>query len=191
MALVMTSGPAAEPVTLQEAKAHLRVDHASEDVLISSLILTSRLHVEAALDLALIDQAWTLQLDRWSGSGVVEIPLSPVKTVSGVRVKDASGGMITIAPESYIVDTASRPARVVFETGSQPHPGVRAAGIEVTFTAGFGTQPSHVPAPLRHAILMLVAHWYDNREVAEAGSAAARIPEQIGDLIAPFRKIRL
>jgi len=191
MALVMTSGPAAEPVTLQEAKAHLRVDHAFEDVLISSLILTSRLHVEAALDLALIDQSWTLQLDRWPDSGIVDIPLSPVKTISAVRVKDANGVVTVIEPESYMADKASRPARVVFEPGSQPQSGLRAGGIEITFTTGFGTQPSSVPAPLRHAILMLVAHWYDNRNLAEAGSAAARIPEQISDLIAPFRKIRL
>lgn len=191
MALVMTSGPAGEPVTLQEAKAHLRIDHASEDVLISSLILTSRLHIESALDLALIDQTWTLQLDAWPGGGSLDIPLSPLKAVSAVRVKNADGGTITIAPQSYIVDAASRPPRIVFEPGSQPRAGVRAAGIEVVFTAGFGAEPSHVPAPLRHAILMLVAHWYDNRDVPEAGSPAARIPEQIGDLIAPFRKIRL
>jgi uncharacterized phiE125 gp8 family phage protein len=191
MALVMTSGPAAEPVTLQEAKAHLRIDHAAEDVLISSLILTSRLHIEAALDLALIDQNWMLQLDTWPGSGSLEIPLSPLKAVSAVRVKDGAGGTITIAPQSYIVDTASRPPRIVFEPGSRPRPGVRAAGIEAEFTAGFGAEPSHVPAPLRHAILMLVAHWYDNRDAPEPGLPAARIPDQIGDLIAPFRKIRL
>lgn len=191
MALVMKSGPAAEPVTLQEAKAHLRIDHAAEDVLISSLILTSRLHVEAALDLALIDQTWTLQLDAWPIGGSLDIPLSPLNVVSAVRVMGGAGGTVTIAPQSYIVDTGSRPPRIVFEPGSQPRPGVRAMGIEVEFTAGFGAEPAHVPAPLRHAILMLVAHWYENRDVSEAGSPAARIPEQIGELIAPFRKIRL
>ena len=191
MALIMTSGPAAEPVPLQEAKAHLRIDGATEDTLISSLILTSRLHVEATLDLALIDQSWTLQLDKWPCDGTVEIPLSPLKAVTEVRVKDASGAPTTVEPASYITDIASRPARVVFEPGLQPRPGVRAAGIEIAFTAGFGTTPAQVPAPLRHAVLMLVAHWYENRDVPEAGSLLARIPDAIGDLIAPFRKIRL
>lgn len=56
MALVLTNGPSVEPVSVSEAKAHLRIDGAEEDVLLASLILTSRLHVEAALGLALIDQ---------------------------------------------------------------------------------------------------------------------------------------
>lgn len=65
MSLVLTSGPALEPVTLAEAKAHLRVDHNHEDSLIQSLIITSRLHIEAALGLALITQSWAYFLDRW------------------------------------------------------------------------------------------------------------------------------
>jgi len=57
MALVLTSGPASEPVTLAEAKTHLRVDGSAEDTLIASLIITSRLHVEAGLGLALVTQS--------------------------------------------------------------------------------------------------------------------------------------
>ena len=51
MSLVMTSGPALEPVSLAEAKAHLRLDDVAEDALLQSLIVTSRLHIEAALGL--------------------------------------------------------------------------------------------------------------------------------------------
>lgn len=54
MPLVMTSPPAAEPVTVADAKAHMRIDTDAEDVLIGSLLLTSRLHIETALSLALI-----------------------------------------------------------------------------------------------------------------------------------------
>ncbi len=71
MALVLTSGPATEPVTVAEAKAHLRLDSDAEDVLIASLIITSRLHLEAALGLALIAQGWTLHLDQFPADGRV------------------------------------------------------------------------------------------------------------------------
>ncbi|HWK38638.1 MAG TPA: head-tail connector protein, partial [Hyphomicrobium sp.] len=75
MALVITSAPAVEPVTVSEAKAHLRVDGTAEDTLIGSLILTSRLHIEAALGLALMTQSWRLSLDAWPNGRELELPL--------------------------------------------------------------------------------------------------------------------
>jgi uncharacterized phiE125 gp8 family phage protein len=70
-------------------------------------------------------------------------------------------------------------------------PGVRAGGIEIDFTAGFGASSASVPAPLKHALLLLTAHWYEHRDPVEIGSPAARIPDAVSDLIQPFRKIRL
>ncbi len=191
MALVLTSAPLIEPVSLDEAKAHLRIDGNAEDILVSSLILTSRLHIEAALDLALIDQAWTLQLDRWPRTSDVEIPLSPLQSVNGVGVRNAAGELVPVPATSYLTDMASRPPRIVFNGAVRPDPGVAAAGIEIAFSAGFGSTAASVPAPLRHAVLMLVSHWYEHRDAAETGSLQTRIPDVISDLIAPFRKIRL
>lgn len=191
MALVLTSGPAIEPVTVTEAKAHLRVDGSAEDVLISSLILTSRLHLEASLDLALITQSWTLVLDRWARGSDIEIPMSPLLSVNAVRVKKADGSFTVVPATSYVVDIASRPARIVWNATVKPDPGVPANGIEIDFTAGFGATANLVPAPLRHALLLLTAHWYEHRDPTEIGSQSARVPAAISDLIQPFRKIRL
>jgi uncharacterized phiE125 gp8 family phage protein len=187
----MTSAPVSEPLTVEEAKAHLRVDGTAEDVLIGSLILTSRLHIESALSLALIDQAWTLQLDRWPRGNDIEIPLSPLKAITGVRVRTASGDWLTVPSTSYLVDLASKPPRLVWNAATRPDPGVPATGIEIGFDAGFGPTGAYVPAPIRHALLLLIAHWYERREAVEIGSDAARVPEAVSDLIAPFRKIRL
>ncbi len=63
MGLMQLSGPGAEPLTLDEIKAHARIDGGLEDALLQSLLLTSRLHIEAALGLALISQRWRLVLD--------------------------------------------------------------------------------------------------------------------------------
>lgn len=191
MALVLTSGPAIEPVTVTEAKAHLRVDGSAEDVLISSLILTSRLHLEASLDLALITQSWTLVLDRWARGSDIEIPMSPLLSINAVRVKKADGSFTVVPATSYVVDIASRPARIVWNATVKPDPGVPANGIEIDFTAGFGATANLVPAPLRHALLLLTAHWYEHRDPTEIGSQSARVPAAISDLIQPFRKIRL
>ncbi|SFV31857.1 head-tail connector protein [Hyphomicrobium facile] len=191
MSLVMTAPPAVEPVTVADAKAHMRIDGNDEDVLIASLLLTSRLHIEVALSLALITQSWTLTLNRWPGSRDVELPLTPLRSIDEVRVKNAAGVANVVPAESYLVDLSSRPALLVWNNTARPEPQVPAGGIEIDMTAGFGSTGESVPAPLKHAMLMLTAHWYEHRDPEEIGSDAARIPEAVSALINPFRTIRL
>lgn len=191
MSLVMTSPPAVEPVTVADAKAHMRIDTAAEDVLIGSLLLTSRLHIETALSLALVTQSWKMTLDRWPKARGIALPLAPLRAVDGVRVKDASGNAVIVPEQSYLVDLASRPPRIVWNNSVPPQPGIAAKGIEIDLTAGFGDSAASVPAPLKHAILMLTAHWYEHRDPEDIGSDQARIPDAVSDLIQPFRTIRL
>ncbi|HXE00853.1 MAG TPA: head-tail connector protein [Hyphomicrobium sp.] len=191
MSLVMTTPPALEPVTVAEAKAHLRVDGDAEDILIGSLVLTSRLHIEAALGLALITQSWTLALDRWPRGNHIDLPMTPLQSVDDVRVVNGAGIVMIIPAESYLVDLASRPGRLVWNNTIPPIPGLPANGIEIDFTAGFGATADSVPAPLKHAILMLTAHWYEHRDPDDIGTSAAQVPAAVSDLIQPFRTIRL
>ena len=191
MSLVLTSGPASEPVTVADAKAHLRIDGTAEDVLIGSLILTSRLHIEASLGLALINQTWMLVMDRWPQGGAVQIPIAPLQAVTAVRVRDFSGVATLVPATSYVVDIASKPPRLVWNNTAQPYPGQVANGIEIDLAVGFGANAASVPAPLKHAIVMLTAHWYEHRDPVEIGSTSVRIPDAVADLIQPFRKFRL
>lgn len=191
MPLVLTSGPATEPVTVAEAKAHLRVDGTDEDALIASLILTSRLHIEAALGLALVTQSWRLTLDAWPQRGVIEVPLRPLQSVAAVRVRDAAGVATTIPLDSYFVDTASMPPRVAPVGAGWPAAGRALAGVEVDLVAGYGGSASSVPASIKQALLLLVAHWYEHRDPIEIGSSTTRIPAAVSDLLAPFKVTRL
>jgi uncharacterized phiE125 gp8 family phage protein len=191
MALVLTSGPAQEPLSLSDVKAHLRIDNSAEDVLLSSLMLTSRLHVEASLNLALITQSWMMVLDRWPACDFVEIPMSPLQAINEVRVKTSANTVVAVPATTYLVDIASKPPRLVWNMVARTDPGIKAGGIEIDFTAGFGSTGASVPSPLKHALLLLTAHWYEHRDPVEIGSSAARIPEAVSDLIQPFRKIRL
>ncbi|MGD9866731.1 MAG: head-tail connector protein [Hyphomicrobiales bacterium] len=191
MALLLTTPPAVEPLSLAEAKAHLRLDGDDEDALVTSLIATARTHVERTLDLALLTQGWSLLLDRWPDAGPVGIPLAPVQSVTSVEVADAGGGKETFAAEHYFLDAASTPARLT-PTGSQPwpRPGRRAAGIEIAFTAGFGDEADDVPPPIRQALLLLAAHWFETREpVSLAG--AVEVPATVAALLAPYRRVCL
>ncbi len=191
MPLVLTSGPAAEPVTVAEAKAHLRVDGSPEDALIASLILTARLHIETSLGLALITQSWRLELDGWPNARAVELPIRPLQAITAVRVLDQDATATTLAPSTYIVDEASTPPRLVPVNSGWPAPGRAAAGIEIDLTAGFGAGASDVPAPIRQALLMLVAHLYEHRQSIDIGSPATRMPAAARDLLQSYRMARL
>ncbi|MGE0022765.1 MAG: head-tail connector protein [Hyphomicrobium sp.] len=191
MALTLLSGPAEEPVTVAEAKAHLRLDGSAEDILVASLILTSRLHVEAALGLALITQDWRLTLDAWPEGGIVKFPLRPIQGITSVVVKDAAGTPITVSSGTYLLDGAAMSPRLIARDGGWPAPGLRAGGIEIAFEAGIGDEAEDVPQPIRHAILLLVAHWYEHRDPLEIGSPAAAIPPAVSELLRPYREVSL
>lgn len=190
MPLILMSGPSVEPITVAEAKAHCRIDHDAEDMLISSLILAARLHVEHNLDLALVSQSWSLYLDAWPGGAHVELPLAPLIGVEAIKTYDADDNAAIVDPGKYSIDAASRRPRIAFDnSASRPVPGRAINGIEIAFVAGYGATADDVPVPIRQAIKMLVAHWYEAREPAE--QHAVSIPGTVASLIAPYRSARL
>lgn len=192
MPLVLTDGPAIEPLTLAEAKAHLRLDGTDEDTLIASLIITSRLHVEAALGLALITQGWSYFFDAWPPGRDVILPLRPVQTVTAVKLYGADTSVSVVPVDTYLLDGSSTPARLVRSAAlTWPTPSRIANGIEVCLVAGYGTDAASVPAPIRQAILLLVAHWYEHREPIEIGAAGTPVPPMVSDLLTPYRRVRL
>ncbi len=191
MALVLTVAPAAEPISLADAKAHLRVDAADEDALISSLIVAARMFVERNLGLALITQGWSYFLDFWPRSTCVTLPLAPVQAVSAVTLHDAAGGTTELDPEDYAVDGLSVPARLVLKGAAPAVVARELNAFEIAFTAGYGDAASDVPAPIRQAITLLVAHWFERREPVVLGSSAQDVPMTVAGLLLPYRRVRL
>jgi uncharacterized phiE125 gp8 family phage protein len=192
MATVLLSGPTVEPITLAEAKAHLRVDTSGEDSLIQSLIMASRLHIEAALDLALITQTWRHQRDVWPPSRVLILPLRPIQSLTAVTLHDDDATSRSLDVGAFVLDGFANPARLVWRGhGAVSAAGMVANGIEIDFAAGHGDEPTDVPQPIRQALLLLVAHWYENREPVEIGATATSIPAGVSDLLMPYRRRQL
>jgi uncharacterized phiE125 gp8 family phage protein len=190
MALVLTAAPAAEPISLAEAKAHLRVDADEEDALIISLIVAARLLIERTLGLALVTQTWSYFLDAWPQACCITLPLTPVQAVNAVTLHDDDGGAAVINASGYTADVLSTPARLLLKTA--PSAAVRAFnGFEVAFTAGYGDDGTDVPQPIRHAILLLVAHWFERREPVELGPGPQEVPAIVAGLLQPYRRVRL
>lgn len=189
MTLFRTVPPGAEPLTLADCKAHLRIAHESEDDLLGGLIRAAREEVELQTGVAMIDQDWRLALDAWPPSGIVTLARHPVKQILSVTLHGADGEAAALAPSAYRLDGLSRPARLWVET--RPAPGVPLNGIEIDFRAGFGEAGTDVPDLLKRAMLLLVGHWYELRAGLGEDERGASVPDGFRRLTDGWRARRL
>jgi uncharacterized phiE125 gp8 family phage protein len=189
MTLFRTVEPAAEPVTVADVKAQLRLDHSSEDALIADLIRAARAEVEQATGCALIEQDWRLTLDRWPRSNRVLLHRHPVREILSVTMYGRDGGATIVDPATMLLDADARPTRLHFDQAPQPDRAMN--GIEVDFRAGFGTAGTDVPDLLKRAVIMLASHWFEFRAVLSTNDQPASYPKGYERLIAPYRTRRL
>lgn len=189
MTLFRTVEPSADPVTLAEVKAQLRIDHDSEDVLIGGLIRAATAEVEAQTGMALIAQHWRLALDRLPESGIVLLRRHPVREIQSVTIYDAEGASSLVDPSRWSADLVSRPARMDIDL---PVGRLRRMnGLEIDFEAGFGEAGADVPDQLKRAVLVLVAHWFEFRAAYRAEDQPVSHPPGFERLIAGYRLGRL
>lgn len=247
MALSQITPPVREPVSLDYAKTHCRVDGTDEDNLIAGLIISARAYCEKYINRALMEQTWDLWLDKFPKGGAIEIPLPPLQTVTSIKYYDIDDTEHTMDAADYIVDAASEPGRVVlgyskawstttlrpvkavcvrFVAGYATYSStVTTAGTAVTKTAGddFDTTcpegklitingttyrvasvkstseltlattageqeditmtANDVPETVIQAMLLLIGHWYRNREAADTGGVSKEIEFAVKNLL--------
>lgn len=160
--------PAEEPVSLSDAKLHLRVDGPDEDALIASLISAARLYCEDVSRRAFVTRTYTV--DLWGWQDCIELPHPPLVGVTSIVYTDAAGSAVTLANTVYGVDTQREPGRVYLAQDQQwPTATLRDyAPIRITYTAGYGAATA-VPATYKAAVLLYLGHLYENREAVVAG----------------------
>ena len=175
---------AIEPITLAEVRQHLRLpDDASEDDLLLGLIKTARVYCENYTRRALAEQTLETYLDRFVGADPIFLPCPPLLSVVEIGYTDSTGQETILSSSDYVVDADSEPGRVMPAYGLAwpvyiPHP---AASVRIRFVAGFAV----LPEPIRQALLLLVGHWYENREAT--GTAKDQTSFSVHALLAPYR----
>jgi uncharacterized phiE125 gp8 family phage protein len=177
----LVTGPVEEPIDLQEAKDHLRVDITADDALIGRQITAVRQVVEKMYDIALVNQTWDMYLNAFPG-GHIEIPIWPLSSVTSVKYTDIDSVESTYSSANYIVDTVSRPGQIVLKT-SASWPGdslIEVNGVVVRFIAGYGATAATVPYPVKQAILLLLGDLYENREETLIVERATASAQQLG-----------
>lgn len=189
MPSILLTPPAVEPLTLDEAKAYLRVEHADEDEGIAALIAAARLNVEALTRRALIAQTWRLTRDAWPENGRIPVRPAPLQALTAARVYDLNNVAHALDLQAFVPDPAASAINVLPWSIAQPERPL--SGIELDVICGYGDDALAVPEALRQAIRILVAHWYENRGLVPGATSIAALPVTAAALIAPYRMVSL
>lgn len=187
---VRTDAPPATPVTLDEVKAHLRVDHDDEDGTIQIYLDACVAQVDGwagTLGQALITQTWRVDYTHFCGDLI--LPFGPVQSVT-ITYRDPAGVTQTYAASNYTLVQTAGGARVVLKDGSDwPDTDDNPAPISVSMVVGFG-DASAVPASIKAGLLLMIGDLYANRETAGAGPfTAIPMSTTVAALLAPRRRV--
>ena len=189
--LTRQTQPAVEPVTLSEAKAHLRVDTTADDAYISSLISAAREWCEQYLDRSLVHTQWVMRFDKFPPDGTMDIelprpPMATTGTATAVALTFTyeNGTTATYSTASYRVDRDGVPGTVKTLYGQTWPPHLQDDNaISVTWWGGYGASGTSVPAAIRHAMLMLVCFWYEKRSTVLVGSISKQLEFAVESLL--------
>jgi uncharacterized phiE125 gp8 family phage protein len=179
MGLKRTVAPINQPVSLEEAKQQTSQYDDSFNGLLSRMISAATEVVERYTGRALITQTWRYTLDSFCDELVLPRPpfLSLTGDGLGIEYTDENGDDQTLDASLYAVAGDREPARIAPAYGEcWPPTRCQREAVRVTYTAGYGAAAASVPEGIRHAILLMLAHWFANREAVVTGTIATEIP---------------
>jgi uncharacterized phiE125 gp8 family phage protein len=182
MTLKLITEPLEHPITLAEARQHLRVTATAEDALILSLIYAAVEHAETFTRRRFITQTWDLVLDYFP-CHEIEIPNAPLQSVSSISYVDTAGSTQVMDAADYQVDVKSKPGRVRPAYGTVwPIPRTQMNAVEIRFVCGYGLAAA-VPYPIKAGLLLLI-QYFEQRDANEKLLQAAE------NLLSPYRVVR-
>jgi len=191
--LKTVTAPTTEPVSLAEAKLHLKVETGDDDTLISSLITAARETAEIFTGRALASQVLEYILDGFPiGNDTIYIPKPPLENITSIKYRDCQDTETEWDSSNYVVDSESMPARIALACGKYfpdfcPYP---VASVRIRFTAGYrsgGPDSLKIPEGICQALKLLIGHFYENRESVVVGTVANKVPFTVEALLYPYR----
>ncbi len=182
-----TAQPAAEPVTLGELRAQVRVDDGADDALLMGYLVAARQHAEAYLGRPILPTPMRAEIEGWAGTRDMGGPLwldAPVITVNSVTYTGADG--LPAVWNDFILRPAPGGLKALRPATGADWPTLGDDPvITITITAGWTIDL--LPAQVTVAILEIAAHWFNVREVVNIGSITSEIPETGKALLRPLR----
>jgi len=179
-----TVAPTSEPLTLDEATRHLQLGCTDDSGYIAGLIQVARDVAEGATGRALVTSTWLGVCEDWPSDGRLQLAVAPVTAISSVKYyADGETTLTTVSGGNYILSTAVSPAVLSFDEDFDfPALANRPDAVQVTFVAGSATAAS-VPPSLKHALRVLVRHYYDNPGAVAGGGNTEELPMGLRHLL--------
>lgn len=178
--IALVTGPSSEPVTLDEARKHLRVDGTDEDEMILSWITAARQYCEAYTKRSFGVQSYRWKIECFPSDRYLVVPKSPLLAVSSITYLDVDGVSQTLSTSDYFLNIDSTPGMIYLDHDAEwPSTYNQPDAVTVLFTAG------SAPSMVKTAIKMLVADFYQNRETKIVGVSATE-NKTIDRLLAPL-----
>lgn len=163
-----------------DAKAWLKVEHEEEDDLIDALIATALATVERLTGELLGSTSATIYADAWATQ---PFTFGPVTAIEAVRYYDQSNTLATLPQAQWWADLNSHPPRITFNAP----PAIftdRHQGVQISATVGH----ANLPSPLRTAALLLVAHYFENRQQVVTTGTPREVPFAVEALCSTYRR---
>ncbi|MFK5949263.1 MAG: head-tail connector protein [Methylococcales bacterium] len=186
MPLSVVTPATQEPLTVIEAKAHLHIEGNDSDAYIGTLISSARSHVEKHLLRTLTTTTLKLSLDFFKI--IIELKRGPVQEVTNIKYIDTNGVVQTLPVSEYQVDLESEMPRICpaySKSWPSTQPGLNAVNIE--YKSGYGDDGESIPESIKHAMLLLIGHWFVNRETVLVGTSQTSMDFTTTALLAPFK----
>lgn len=182
--LKLVTGPSIEPITLAEALVQCHAETGVEDSWFTSAIVAARAAAEAFQWRAYITQTWDLTFDSLPKMPLY-IPRAPLISISSITLYDRDDDAMvydediaTSNPKMstlFQIDSGTEPARIALKYNADwPSITLRSmSAVQIRFTAGYGATAATVPPLVKSAMLLHIAHFYENRagEVPEVPMA--------------------
>lgn len=168
--------------TLLELKNHLRIEHTDEDTYLEALISSAIAQIENDTQRKFTETNLTLKLDGFEPE--IELPVVPVAGVVSVKYVDENEQIQQLQSSDWYLDT--RPMKAILSPAyltSWPRTSDIPESVEITYTVGGGTMPT----PIKQAALLLIGHWYANRETVVVGTITSQLPMAYQSIIQPYR----
>lgn len=177
---------AADPITLAEAKAHVRAIGSSQDTLIAGFVAAAHDHCVRAIGYPVVTTSMRATLDYFPCLITLPGPSIDPDTVV-VLYDDADGAEQTLDPAEYRVSAAGRSARITAAPGaSWPTTADHIGAVRVTYD--IGRDPADVSASLKSAMLLIIGDLYENRESQIVGATVAE-NATVDSLLQPHRRV--